>query len=201
MVSVKLLICFLLAGTAVKAQTFSEWFDQKNTKKKYLAQQIAALQAYQGVLRTGYILAHHGLGSISHSAKAELNLHTGYYDRLKTASPAVKHNPQVKEIIVWQQDIITVLKSLSDDIYYLKVKAAMLSDCDKELAELQRILSDGSLEMSDAERMTGISRVHVAMGDNYRFAITFSHQVKVLQMQKTRESNDAATLKLVYGNH
>jgi hypothetical protein len=201
MASIKFLICFLLFGRAVKAQTFSEWFDQKKTQEKYLAQQIAALQVYQGVLKAGYNLAHHGLSSITNSAKAELNLHTGYYNSLKMASPAVRHNPQVKEIVVWQQDIITVLKGLSDDGYYRQVKAAVLSDCDKELAELRTIVSDGKLEMSDAERLKWIGRVHRAMQDNYRFAVTFCNQVKILQMQKTRESNDAGILKFLYENH
>ncbi len=201
MASIKVALCFLLFGTAVKAQTFSEWFDQKNTQKKYLVQQLAALQAYETVLKGGYNLAHNGLGSITSSTKAELNLHSSYYGSLKAVSPAVKNNPQVKEILVWQQNIITVLNGLGDDTFYQQVKTAVLADCDKQLKELQQIVSDGQTEMSDADRIKAIARVHTAMQDNYRFSISFCNQAKILQMQKAHESNDAATLKQYYGNH
>ena len=48
----KLLIMFLLGmlATTTQAQTFAEWFKQKKTQKKYLVQQIAALQVYIGCL-------------------------------------------------------------------------------------------------------------------------------------------------------
>lgn len=201
MAFIKLLICFLLFGTAVKAQTFAEWFDQKNTQKKYLAQQIVALQAYESVLATGYKVAHGGLGSITSSTRAEMNLHSSYYGSLKAVSPAVKNNPQVKEILVWQQNIIAVLNSLGNDSYYQQVKTAVLADCDKQLKELQRIVSDSQGEMSDAERLKAIGRVHTAMQDNYRFSISFCNHTKILLMQKVHEGNDAATLRQYYGNH
>ncbi|MCH5688762.1 conjugal transfer protein TraI [Niabella sp. W65] len=47
----KILLFLLLvvsAGSNLQAQTFAEWFQQKKTQKKYLLQQIAALQVYIG---------------------------------------------------------------------------------------------------------------------------------------------------------
>src|SRR5438270_40913 len=91
-----------LAFIKADAQTFAEWFSQKSTKKKYLLQQIAALEAYGSVLKTGYNVAHHGLGTIGSFNNGEFQLHNAYYTNLKTVSPAVKNNVQVKEILQWQ---------------------------------------------------------------------------------------------------
>jgi len=42
------LLLVVSAGSNLQAQTFAEWFQQKKTQKKYLLQQIAALQVYIG---------------------------------------------------------------------------------------------------------------------------------------------------------
>ena len=52
-----LLILFVLAGGLSQAQTFNEWFRQKATQKKYLIQQIAALQVYLDYVQKGYAIA------------------------------------------------------------------------------------------------------------------------------------------------
>src|ERR1700710_1522793 len=93
-------------ATTVRGQTFAEWFKQKSTQKKYLLQQIAALEVYAGYLKSGYQIAGHGIGSISAYLGSENGLHSAFYQNLKRASPLVKENPQVSEIITWQGDIL-----------------------------------------------------------------------------------------------
>jgi hypothetical protein len=195
----KLTLCLLLSGMAVKAQTFAEWFDQQNMQKKYLLQQIAALNAYQSVLKTGYYLAHNGLGSISGSTGSEFSLHQGYFNHLKMVSSVVKNDPQVKDILTWQHDIITILKTLGNALYYQQVKTAVLADCDQQLAELQKVMYDGTIQMSDADRIEAIGKVHTAMLSNYRFSVIFSNQAKALQIHQAHEKNDGNTLKQYYG--
>ena len=56
-----LIILFAVVSTSVKAQTFAEWFQQGATQKKYLLQQIAALQVYIGYVQKGYSIAKKGL--------------------------------------------------------------------------------------------------------------------------------------------
>ena len=68
---------FLAAGT-VEAQTFSEWFRQKKTQKKYLLQQIAALQVYIGYAQKGYRIAKEGLTTIGGFTKGEFDLHSDF---------------------------------------------------------------------------------------------------------------------------
>ncbi|MCC8423618.1 hypothetical protein [Mucilaginibacter sp. UR6-11] len=208
----KHLLAFALVTAAMshcaQAQTFAEWFSQKKTQKKYLLQQIAALQVYSGYLKTGYSIAKGGLGSITSYVGNEYSLHNGYYTHLKTMNTAIKNNSQVNDIIRWQQDILkqtTAIKkqdglTATESGYTGKVCNALLSDCDARINDLQTILSDNKTEMSDEERIRQIARLHQAMQDNYRFAANFRSQLQLYVRNKQQEQNDHNTLKNLYAN-
>jgi hypothetical protein len=193
-------------ATPVKAQTFSEWFKQKSTQKKYLLQQIAALQVYAGYYKAANKIAHNGLSSITGSLIAENGLHTSYYDKLQIVNPVVKNNKQIHEILQWQKDILTRMgsidktASLSGDEkkYIMQVKAALFNDCNEQIAELQNVITDSKLKMSDEERLKHVGIIHTAMQSNYRFASAFSQQVKIYAVQRERENNNVITEKKVY---
>jgi len=201
MASIKFTAVFLLIGLGAKAQTFAEWFDQKKTKEKYIVAQIAALQAYGSVLKTGYNVAHNGLGTIGSFNNGEFRLHSTYYANLKAVSPTVKNNTQVKDILAWQQDINTAFSRLKPDAYYNQVKAAVLKDCNQQLTELQTVLSDNSVEMSDADRLKRIGAIHTEMLSNYRFTVSFCNNAVLLNGDQTNKTTDLQTLKNLYGNH
>ena len=195
-----------MAATA-KAQTFAEWFEQNKTQKKYLLQQIAALAVFSGNLKQGYRAASKGLTSISGSLKTENSLHTTYYNRLKTVDPEVKNNDMVRDIMAWQQDILTQLADLdqisgmtNDEKNYLNsVRTAVLKDCSEQMNTLQNVITDGKLEMSDAERIALVTRIHTAMQDNYRFAAGFAAQAKIYAAQRKQEQGQAVLGKQLYG--
>ncbi|MGF7072347.1 hypothetical protein [Mucilaginibacter sp. 3215] len=201
------LIALLLMGSA-RAQTFAEWFSQKKTQKKYLLQQIAALQVYSGYVKTGYNIAKGGLGSIGGYITNENGLHTDYYTRLKTVNTTVKNNPQVNDIIRWQGDILKQTGAIqkqtgltsNESSYTKKVCQSLLQDCDARINDLMLILSDNKAEMSDEERITLIARLHQAMQDNYRFAASFRSQLRIYVGNKAQEKQDNQTLKKLYAN-
>jgi hypothetical protein len=195
-----------MAVTA-QAQSFAEWFEQNKTQKKYLLQQIVALQVFSGYLKQGYQVATNGIASISGSLKKENGLHTTYYNRMKTVDPVVKNNAMVKDITTWQQDILTRMQGIdningltTDEKNYLaNVKAAVLKDCDQQLTTLQNVITDGKMEMSDAERIALLTKIHTAMMDNYHFASGFAAQAKIYAAQKQQGQNEAAMEKQLYG--
>lgn len=208
----KSLLSFALVTAAIshcaQAQTFAEWFSQKKTQKKYLLQQIAALQVYSGYLKTGYSIAKGGLSSIAGYAGNEYGLHGSYYTHLKTVNTEIKNNPQVNNIIRWQQDILKQTASIKsqtgltgrESTYTAKVCQALLNDCEAHINDLQTILSDNKVEMSDEERIRQIARLHRAMQDNYRFVTSFRTQLQLYVHNKEQEKNDVITLKGLYEN-
>jgi hypothetical protein len=209
MACIKLTCLFLLLGVTAQAQTFSEWFKQKSTQKKYLYQQIAALQVYSGYLQKGYSIARGGLGTIGGYISNEYGLHSSYYTHLETVSVPVKNNPQINDILRWQRDILTQTNKLkiqngltgNETRYVSKVCDALLSDCDARLNDLQIILADQKTEMSDEERIREIARLHQAMQDNYRFVVNFQARLQLYVRNKIQENQDINTLNYLYGTH
>lgn len=190
-----------------QAQTFAEWFSQKKTQKKYLLQQIAALQVYAGYLKQGYQIANGGLGNIIGSLKDEFNLHSAYYSQLKAVNPVVKKDPKVNDILIWQSDILRTVSKLSkvnyltsnEKQYVGKVNGALLADCDEQITALQILLTNNQLELSDDERIKRLNGIHKAMQDNYRFIANFTNQLKLYGIQKQREANSLASSKYLFG--
>ncbi|WP_462265671.1 hypothetical protein [Mucilaginibacter sp.] len=194
-------------ATTARAQTFAEWFQQKSTQKKYLLQQIAALQVYAAYYKAGNNIAHNGLGSITGSLKSENGLHTTFYSNLNNVSPVVKNNKQVSDILQWQKDILARMNMLdktanlndSERKYIIQVKAALFKDCDQQITELQNVVTDSKLKMSDEERLKHIGVIHSSMQNNYRFASAFADQVKVYAVQRSQENNNVISEKKIYG--
>lgn len=199
MAYVKITLTLLLLSLGVRAQTFEEWFAQRKTQKKYLLAQIAALNTYRSYLRKGYNVAKGGLGSITSYVGGELKFHTVYYDRLKNVDPALKANPKVKEILVWQVDINQQTRAWQTD-YLSTVKSALLTDCDDQLRQLSNVLS-AKMQMSDAERLQQLTLIHAAMRSNFQFARNFNIQLKTTELQKLKEEHSLNTLKRLYENH
>jgi hypothetical protein len=194
-------------ATTVRAQTFAEWFRQKSTQKKYLLQQIAALQLYAAYYKAGNNIAHNGLGSITGSLTSENWAHTTYYNNLSNVSPVVKNNKQVNDILQWQNDILSRMTSLDktanlnvgEKKYIIQVKTALFKDCDQQITELQNVITDSKLKMSDEERLKHIGLIHSAMQNNYRFASAFADKVKVYAVQRMQENNNVISEKKIYG--
>jgi hypothetical protein len=147
------------------------------------------------------------LGTISGSLLAENGLHGSYYTELKRVNPVVAKNSDVKEIIQWQADIIKISNNWSringlnsGEIQYLgNVRQTLLNDCEQLINTLQNVVSDGKMEMSDADRLKLIQRLHSEMQANYRFAGGFSAQAKSYAAQRLQQQRDNQFLGKAYG--
>lgn len=197
-----LLCCFI---TGLKAQTWGEWFNQKKTQKKYLAEQIAALKVYSGYLQKGYAVAKGGLTSISDFKIGELNLHTDFFNALKAVNPKIKNYSKVAEIIAMQLEIIQRYKALKTKLaqhssihaeeaqYIGQVFNRLLNECGRTLDELIRVTTSGELEMKDDERIERIDKLHAGMTSDYTFCKSFSNDALTLAAAREKEEHDLQT--------
>lgn len=205
-----LLVCVSAAGN-LKAQTFAEWFQQKKTQKKYLIQQIAALQVYIGYAQKGYKIAKEGLNTIGGFTRGEFNLHTDYFNSLKSINPEVRRYVKVAEIIALQVKIIQnynrTYRQLNssdafsgDELAYIgRVYSRLLDDCDKTLDELITITTDGKLEMKDDERIERIDKLYLDMQDKLTFSQSFSNDAKSLAASRLKDKSDVQTSRVLQG--
>lgn len=200
-----LALCFQQAS----AQTFAEWFSQKKTQIKYLTQQIAALEQYESYIKQGYEISQNGLGNIGGYIKGEYGSHTAYYNSLKTVNSQVKSNNKADSIISYAKQIpglfdhLNELSGLGKDnkVYIAKVETKVLDECDKDLSELELVLTSGQAQMSDDERIRRLDDIYHRMKDKYGFTQSFCSQVRMLLLQRTRELQDIQTLGKYYENN
>lgn len=208
---IMLFFLFVSIAGSLKAQTFAEWFNQKQTQKKYLLQQIAALQVYIGYAKKGYNIAKEGLNTIGGFTRGEFNLHTDYINSLKLVNPEIKRYAKVGEIIAIQVKIVqnynrtyrTLNSSdaFSDDelAYIRRVFRRLLDDCGKTLDELITITTDGKLEMKDDERIERIDKLYLDMQDEFTFSQSFSNDAKSLAASRIKEKTDVQTSGVLHG--
>jgi hypothetical protein len=206
----KPLCCFLLCAFSVQrvsAQTFAEWFSQKKTQIKYLTQQIAALEQYGLYVKQGYQIAQGGWGSIGNQVKGEFDLHSAYYNSLKTVNPAIKNDPKTDSIVSYAQltpqqfDHLDGLSALDGDSrsYIGRVKTAVLTDTGKDIAELQMVMTDGKAQLTDDERIKRLDGIYERVKDKLVFSRSFCNDVWMLIVQRNNSLNDMNTLKSIYG--
>ena len=180
-------------------------------QQRMLLQQIAALQTYIGYAQKGYSVAKKGLGTINDFKRGEFNLHTDYLTSLKQVNPKIKKYARLTEIIALQIKIIKSYKSFyqkirqddlfhEDEVNYIKrVFERVLENCDDNIDELLTIVSDGTLETKDDERIKRIDIVYQNMLDNYAFCESFGNQTKLMALSKAMELKEAKTSRDLRG--
>ena len=209
----RLLFILLLTGISffVKAQNWEEWTQQKKTQKKYLMQQIAALQVYIGYAKKGYDVANKGLTTIRNIKNGDLNLHRDFFGSLKRANPKIKKYAKVADIIAYQLRIVKetnkTLQGIretgqftSEELDYCKmVFDNLLVDCLKSIDELFLVITSGELEMKDDERIKRINALYADMQNKYAFSSSFSEEMGLLSVQRLGEQIEINRSKILNG--
>lgn len=205
-----LLVLMAVSGSG-KAQTFAEWFQQKKTQKKYLIQQIAALQVYIGYAKKGYNIAKDGLNTIGGFTRGEFDLHGDFINSLKSVNPEIKRYVKVADIIALQVKIVqqsgrayrqlqrSNVLSASELTYIDRVFTRLLDDCEQILDELITVTTNGKLEMKDDERMSRIDRLYLDMQDSYTFSKGFADEAQALALSRKKEYSEVITGRALQG--
>lgn len=176
-----------------------------------LLKQIAALQIYIGYAQKGYSVAKKGLNTIGDFKRGEFNLHTDYFNSLKTVNPKIKKYAKVAEIISLQVKIIKSYGTIcgqiqqddlfhGDEVDYIKrVFDRLIENCDDNLEELITIVTDGQLEMKDDERMKRIDAIYQNMLENHTFCESFINQTRLMSLSRTKDTKEVKTSRALRG--
>lgn len=201
----------LFASFSSSAQTTDEWLNQNSTQKKYLLQQIAALQVYLGYAKKGYNIVTGGINTIRNIKNGDLNLHRDFFNRLKNVNPAIHRYAKVADIIACQVKIIKQTKLVLQQIretkqfteaelnYCKQVFDTLLGECIKTVEELMLVTTSGELEMKDDERLKRIDGLYADVQDKYSFACSFSEDMGLLAVQRLGEQMEINRSKIING--
>lgn len=199
LVALALGVALVLGGLGkvdATAQTWNEIFKQKKTQKKYLLQQIAALEVYIGYAKKGYDILGKGIHTVKDITNGEFSLHRNFFASLAAVNPAIKGSGAVASVLDGGLALIAVLKSwkssgltVNDWAFVSLVKANLLAECAAELEELLLVITSNKLEFTDDERLNRLERLRVSMQDKYEFALSFGVDLDQLVRQRERELN------------
>src|SRR5258706_4187148 len=111
------IVGLLVISTSCFCQSpnWNEWMRQKKTQRKYLLQQIAALEAYYNYLKKGYEICDKGLTMIGDIKDGKLTLDKKYLNALSNVSPAVRNSPKLAAITDDHYNMLRSLRKLVDD--------------------------------------------------------------------------------------
>jgi hypothetical protein len=206
-----LLLLALLSSQFCFSQTWEEWFEQKKTQKKYLLEQIAALQVYLGYVKQGYTIANKGLTTIRNIKNGDFGLHHYFFESLKSVNPRVKSYAKVADIIAYQLRIMKETKQTLQIIKELRqfthaeiehcsmVFNNLLTDCLKNIEELILLITADQFEMKDDERIKRIDVLYADMQNKYAFSASFSEEMGLLSVQRMREQHEVNLSKKLNG--
>ena len=202
-----ILMLIVLTGMAIgaRAQTLTEWFRQKETQRKYLLEQIAALRLYHASVKKGYALTQGKLTAIGGIKNGSLTQDKEYFGSLKQVRPRIKNQSRVADIIAIQVKIMEAQKHFSRQVresgafhaeeisYVNRVFKRLQDDCTDRLDELILVTTDDKLAMEDSERLKRIDNIYQQMQDKYSITQSFGRGAMVLGMARIQESQDVLT--------
>jgi hypothetical protein len=203
----------MIISGSISAQTpnFNELFKQKKTQKRYLVQQIAALQVYLERLKKGYEIVDKGLTTIGSIKDGKFSMDKDYLNSLKTVNPIVARSPLAEQILYYNNQTLAGLnvleKEVNDDVnfteaerdYVDRVRARALMQTSAWLDELKWILSSGQSEMTDDERLGHLEHLHGVSKRGFLFVGEFVRSTRMLAQQRAKERQTIEVLRKLYG--
>jgi hypothetical protein len=200
----KIILILVLVSSAQGAsgQTFNEWFRQKNTQRKYLVQQIAALKVYVNYLKEGYDIAKKGLNIVGDIKQGKFDMDMEYLESLHNVNSAIGSSVRVANVIAYQKAIMIEFRKLEDIAeasdflsldekeYISAVYSNVLSESELSLEELDLVLSNADFEMKDDERIKRVDLLYVDMKDKYSFTKSFSNSTRLLIAQRLKDQQE-----------
>jgi len=192
-------LCF--AGFVTYGQTFSEWWQQKKTRIKYLRQQAAILGILKETIEKGYEGAEEGVDSVGAIAEEELAQHAQFLKSLPFVKPALKNSPEFLSSHALAQALINqVLRTMKNyskdaefteqDIRWLSAyMIGILKDLRYELEELDLLASDGVVRMKDNERYEKIRAAALNIRITYDAGMAFLLQMDEVLVAMQEKAN------------
>jgi len=203
---VGLTISFLSLGTITYGQTFSEWWQQKKTRIKYLEAQDAALAALRLTTENGYEGEEEGLDSISTIKAEEYQLHQKYFGSLLIVNPKIKNSSQLVASLQMENDVVDMVAtnlhnytqtpwlSSNERTLINSVLTGLTTDIHESVKSLRDLITDDYLQLSDGERTRAIDTAAKQIINLYDY--TLANIVNINQLIETRQETAAELEKL-----
>jgi hypothetical protein len=200
-----LFLWLLLGGdTGASAQNFNEWFRQKKTQRKYLVQQIAALQVYLGYLQKGYQIAGEGLSTLRQIKNGDWDLHRDFLGSFERVNPRLRawiqpdhlraiHAGMRAEFSRFQEQCQSDPAFTPAEKRYLHgVYRQLTEQSDQCLQTLRSLTTEGELELKEDERLERLASLLETTREMITFSRAFRQETRLLAAQRKWERAELA---------
>lgn len=207
MLKLLLLISLGLTGSQARPQSILDLTEQLAIDGEKLASMRSTLQD----MYRGYTELQQGYTRIRDVVKDNFNLHEVFLDALWVLSPAVKGDPRLGAIINTEYRIVASYKAATGRLntqpvwtsqelgFITGTYSSLLNRSLAVVEELTLISTDNELRMSDAQRLTALSRIDSEIKEQLGFLERFDAELSIEASRRAQESNDINTLKSIYG--
>jgi len=201
-----LLVCCLPAGLC-RGQSIFELTEQLELDK----QKLSSLKSTLEDMYKGYETLKDGYTHIRDIAMENFSLHQLFLDALWVVSPSVGGDPRIRNILNMEYRIVAEYRtavarwghsavfSTQEIAYFSAVWAGLLDKSLQAVEELTLVLSDGQLQMTDAQRLQAIDRIDTDIRGQYLSLQRLDNSLALQEVQRQKENNDVNTLKSLYG--
>lgn len=151
------------------------------------------------------------LKEIADWGEKQRQLFKTYYDELWHVRSIIMYYQRVKDIVNKQAQIVSEYKSafslFQKDKHFSAAELQHISDVYlgilnqsvKNVEELTMVVNSLTTQMSDAARLAMIGHVGQAVDNNLADLRTFTHQNKLLSLQRSKDASDMETVRQLYG--
>lgn len=218
----KLLVCMIivLAGIAleVKAQDPITLIIKQGIKKVIIAVDLKIqrlqtktiwLQNAQKVVEN--TMSKLKLDQITDWVQKQKDLYQNYFDELWKVKDVLSYYHRIKEITEQQIALVKEYHKAwngvrqdghftADEVLYIRqVYTGIIDASLKNLDQIALVINSFATQMTDAKRMEIINRAADAMQTNLNDLRSFNSQNIQLSLQRSKDENDVAVVKKMYG--
>ena len=174
------------------------WTAQAQDAINVMIEQIAKLELLITELKKGYEIVNKGLNLINDIKHGDFNLHNDYFNSLSMVKGPIKSDVKVSSMIAMQTQMISnygqfikaykgsKVFTASELTYLSAVYGALLEDVAEDIGLLTDIITDGSLQLKDDERIREIDRLYQKTSQQYEFESAFHAQVQLQALQRQK---------------
>jgi len=157
------------------------------------------------------VLSETKLDEISDWVQKQKDLYGDYFNELWEVKDIIEYYHRIKEITETQVKIVSAYESAfnllkqddhftPDEIQYMgKVYAGIIDASIKNLDQIAIVINSFSTQMSDENRLGIINRAGEAIAENYSDLKAFNSQNMMLSLQRSKDLNEVAVVKELYG--
>jgi uncharacterized protein YqgV (UPF0045/DUF77 family) len=153
------------------------------------------------------------LDEITNWVNKQKELYQQYYDELKKVKAIVAYYRRIKTITDKQVQLVGAYKrafalfkndrhfTVAEISYMEKVYEGILAASVKNLDQVHMVITSFTTSMTDEARLAIIDGAADALDKNYRDLAQFNTQNKLLSLHRSRDLQEAAVVRALYGIH